>query len=475
MPPRKSKFDIFTILESLQDGVYLTDRDGNTLFVNRSYERITGLPRAELIGRNVVDLQKQGYFSEIANPQVVKTKRPLTFMQTNKANRQLVVSGYPIYDSSQRKVLGVITVVRDIPLLEQLGQEIEYQRALIDKYQKEAGNTLKQESQALVFSTKMQRVIELATRLAGVDTTVLITGETGVGKEVVARTLHSAGPRKDLPFFIINCAAIPEALIESELFGYEAGAFTGAHTKGKLGVFELASKGTLFFDEIDEMPMSMQAKLLRAMQSKEIMRVGGKSIIRVNVRIIAATNRPLEDLVQQGQFRDDLYYRLSVAKIDIPPLRERIEAVEPLAELFLGRFNAKHRRKAYFSAAALEVLRNYDWPGNVRQLENVIESLVIACANDEINPCDLPVTLSRKNYEMLAASTFMGLATKRMQSLKGMMDDVEKHILNHFLQLYQGDIYRLAGELQCDRSTLQRKLRKHKIKVNRRGNDQKSL
>jgi transcriptional regulator with PAS, ATPase and Fis domain len=357
-------------------------------------------------------------------------------------------------------------------LLEQLGQEIEYQRAIIDKYQKEAGNTLRQESQALVFSTKMQRVIELATRLAGVDTTVLITGETGVGKEVVARTLHSAGPRKDLPFFIINCAAIPETLIESELFGYEAGAFTGAHTKGKLGVFELASKGTLFFDEIDEMPMTMQAKLLRAMQSKEIMRVGGKSIIKVNVRIIAATNRPLEDLVQQGQFRDDLYYRLSVAKIDIPPLRERIEAVEPLAELFLGRFNAKHRRKSYFSPAALEVLRNYDWPGNVRQLENVIESLVIACANDEINPCDLPVTLSRKNYDILAASTFMGLATNKMQSLKGMMDDVEKLLLDHFLQLYQNDIYRLASELQCDRSTLQRKLRKHKIQISRRRNDQ---
>jgi len=171
-------------------------------------------------------------------------------MQTNKANRQLVVSGYPIYDSSQRKILGVITVVRDIPLLEQLGQEIEYQRAIIDKYQKEAGNTLRQESQALVFSTKMQRVIELATRLAGVDTTVLITGETGVGKEVVARTLHSAGPRKDLPFFIINCAAIPETLIESELFAMKRVHSRVAHTKGKLGVFELASKGTLFFDEI---------------------------------------------------------------------------------------------------------------------------------------------------------------------------------------------------------------------------------
>jgi transcriptional regulator with PAS, ATPase and Fis domain len=214
--------------------------------------------------------------------------------------------------------------------------------------------------------------------------------------------------------------------------------------------------------------LTMQAKLLRAMQSKEIMRVGGKSLIKVNVRIIAATNRPLEDLVQQGQFREDLYYRLSVARIDIPPLRERLEALEPLSDLFLAHFNAKHRRKTYFSASALEVLKNYDWPGNVRQLENVIESLVIACSNDEINPCDLPVTLSRKNYEMLADATFTDLAANRRQSLKGMMDDVEKLLLNHFLQLHRNDIYRLSSELQCDRSTLQRKLRKHKIRVNRR-------
>lgn len=468
MLQRTAKFDIFTILEAIQDGIYLTDREGKTLFVNRSYERITGLSRAELIGQNVIELQKQGYFSEITNPQVVKTGRTTTFMQTNKANRQLVVSGYPIYDASQRKVLGVITVVRDIPLLEQLGQEIEYQRALIEKYRKDAGETLEKESKTLVFSNKMQKVVDLATRLSGVDTTVLITGETGVGKEIIARMLHSAGPRKNQPFLTINCAAIPEALIESELFGYEAGAFTGAHTKGKPGVFELADKGTLFLDEIGEMPLTMQAKLLRSMQAKEIMRVGGKSVIRISTRIVAASNRSLEDLVQKGQFREDLYYRLSVVKIEIPPLRERREAIEPLASHFLTRFNTKHRRQAFLSPAALDALRSYDWPGNIRQLENMMESLVIACPHDEINLCDLPAALARNNFETISAQNVSNMASCVQQSLRGMMDEMEKRVLSHYLTLYNNDIYRLAEELQRDRSTLQRKLRKYGIPISRK-------
>lgn len=468
MSLRKSKFDIFTILESIQDGVYLTDREGKTLFVNRSYERVTGLSRSELIGQSVIELQKQGYFSEIINPQVVKTGRATTIMQTNKVNRKLVVSGYPIYNASQRKVLGVITVVRDIPLLEQLGQEIVHQRALIDKYKKEAAETLEKEPPTLVFSKKMREVIELATRLSGVETTVLITGETGVGKEVIARTLHTAGPRNNQPFFTINCAAIPETLIESELFGYEAGAFTGAHAKGKLGVFELADKGSLLLDEISEMPLTMQAKLLRAIQAKEIMRVGGKSLIKIDTRIIAASNRSLEDLVQKGLFREDLFYRLSVAKIEIPPLRDRREAIEPLASHFLNRFNTKHRRQAFLSSAAIDALKNYNWPGNVRQLENMMESLVIACPQDAINTCDLPVALARNTLEALSDIT-----SYTHQSLRGMMDEMEKRVLSHYLMLYNNDVYRLAGELQCDRSTLQRKLRRYNIPVSRRKKGQK--
>ena len=387
-----AKFDLDSVLEALPDGVYLTDRNGDTLFVSRSYERITGLAREELLGKNVKELENQGVFSPITNPQIVETGRPLTSLQTNKTGQKLIVSGYPILSRSEGEILGVVTVVRDIPGLDQLKQEIEHQRTLLEKYGEEAGKSLDQ-SQPLITGEKMKSVMDLTVRLANVDTTVLISGETGVGKELIAKTLHVAGPRRSKPYFAVNCAAIPETLMESELFGYAPGAFTGAHSKGKPGLFELASEGTLFLDEIGELAVPIQAKLLRAIQAKEIMRIGGKGLIKVDTRVVAATNRDMREMVLAGTLRKDLYYRLTVATIEIPPLRDRPEDVIPLADLFLRRFNAKHRRQVFFTGSAIDALKRYRWPGNIRELENIVESLVVGSSgkrSGRIRPAAVP-------------------------------------------------------------------------------------
>ncbi len=246
----------------------------------------------------------------------------------------------------------------------------------------------------LVFrSEKMKEVVELAIRVAKSDATVLIRGESGVGKELVVDLIHENSPRKDKPLVKINCAAIPSELLESELFGYRKGAFTGA-VADKKGKFEEADGGTIFLDEIGDMPVQLQAKILRVLQSKEIEPLGGKPK-KIDVRIIAATHRNLEELVKQGKFREDLYYRLNVVPITIPPLRERKEDIKPLVEHFLEKFNRKYGRNIAISKSAIDLLESYEWPGNVRELENLIERLVVVSSDLTITPDDIPSEIKK--------------------------------------------------------------------------------
>ena len=456
------EFDLYSVLESLPDGVYLTDRAGSTLFVSRSYERITGLARGDLIGKNVKDLEKLGVFAPVTNPLIVETGKPVTCPQTNKTGRRLMVSGYPVRSPSGSEILGVVTVVRDIPGLDQLKHEIEHQRILLEKYGEEAGKSLDQ-SRPIFTSEKMRTIMDLTVRLANVDTTVMISGETGVGKELIAKTLHVAGPRRSNPYFTVNCAAMPDNLIDSELFGYDPGAFTGAHAKGKPGLFELANEGTLFLDEIGELAVSVQAKLLRAIQAKEIMRIGGKSVMKVNTRVVAATNRDLHEMVLAGTFRKDLFYRLTVAAIEIPPLRERPEDILPLAELFLGRYNTKHRRNVSFTSSALEALRCYRWPGNIRELENIVESLVVAHPGSIVDVPDLPRSVSKNAGGGPDGGTPEDPEPPGGSSLRDLRDLAEKRILARCMELHGRNVYAVAERLGCDRTTIQRKLRKYGI------------
>lgn len=467
-------FDTLTILESLQEGIYLTDSNGDTCFVNASYEKMTGINRDDVIGKNVVVLENLGVFSPITNPSVVKTGTPMTVMQTNKTGRKVVVTGYPIRCGATGKVLGAITIVRDITILEKLKQEIDYQRALIQKYQEVEHIRGKQDAQIIAQSDKMHKILALASRLASVDTPVLITGETGSGKEVIAKMLHNQGSRMGRTMLSVNCAAIPEHLVESEFFGYAPGAFTGANLRGKAGLFELADQGTLFLDEIGELPLHMQAKLLRVLQDQEIMRVGGNKVIKVNVRIIAATHCNLEDMVKMGRFRQDLLYRLRVASIEIPPLRERAEDIEPLIKFFLERFNLKYKKDLFLTLNAMEVLRRYQWPGNVRELENVIHSLMIAYPGGKVDAADLPAFLTQRIYEDIAESHLRELIGESGNTLNSILGKMERKLLIYTMEQHGNDPYKVAEALGCDRTTIQRKLKKYKINLDNTRRDLRS-
>ena len=312
-----------SIFESSYDGIYITDREGLTLKVNQAFERITGVSRENLVGRYMEDLVKEGTFSCFITRDVVEQKRPVTLRQTVKDNCNLIITGSPIFDEAG-EVEMVITNVRDITELVELEKKLKLTQMASTRYQEE----LFKEVSAGHFvceSPALKSVVKLAGLVAPRDSSVLILGETGVGKEVLARYIHESSGRKGNNYIKINCGSIPPNLLESELFGYAPGAFTGASSKGKVGMFELADEGTLFLDEIGELPLELQSSLLRVLQDGEVTRVGDTRSKKINVRLITATNRVLEDMVAQGTFRRDLYYRLNVISLTVPPLRERPE------------------------------------------------------------------------------------------------------------------------------------------------------
>ena len=288
-------------------------------------------------------------------------------------------------------------------------------------------------------SEKIKRVLEQVTRAAESDSSVYIEGESGTGKELIAKTLHMASPRKDGPFVVINCAAIPETLLESELFVYKRGAFTGA-VYSKKGLFAQAHKGTFFLDEISEMPLSMQVKLLRVLERKEFYPLGGNKVIKVDARIVAASNKSLEEEIKRGRFREDLFYRIHVIPIKLPPLRERKEDIPPLAKHFLNKFTKKIKKEIKgFSPLALQKLMLYHWPGNVRELENVIECAV-AMATEDIITEDLILQTQK-------------LDKNNLRPLKKAKDDFEKNYLIQVMELTQGNVSqaaKIAGKYRAD-------------------------
>jgi transcriptional regulator with PAS, ATPase and Fis domain len=289
---------------------------------------------------------------------------------------------------------------------------------------------------------------------------VLFLGETGVGKDVMARELHNNSDRKDNALVKVDCTCIPENLIESELFGYAPGSFSGADPKGKPGLFEMADKGTLFLDEIGELPLPMQAKLLRVLQDGEIQRIGATSAKKVNVRVIAATNRDLAEEAENGVFRRDLFYRLQVAVINIPPLRERGEDILELISFFFDQFNARYKRRVRLSAMAEELMLNYAWPGNLRELENLVHSLVVTCDSNMVQVEDLPCAVVAKSSAEDSRKTItMGLGDFKGKDFKGIMGQLETQILKNAVSAY-GSIPKAAKALGLNRSTVFRKLQK---------------
>lgn len=373
------------------DEIFVTDGEGMTLRVNGACVRICGLKESELVGRNVRDLVGEGVMSRSATLLALEKRKKVTIVEETKSGRRILVTAVLVFDED--RIVRVVNVSRDITELHHLQERFEEAQELLELCRMELSAARKENAdrERVVYrSETMERIMALVSRVARVNSTVLLLGESGVGKEVIARTIHERSNCKDGPFIKINCGAIPAALLESELFGYEKGAFTGANSGGKAGLIELADRGTLFLDEIGELPMNLQVKLLQILQDRCLTRVGGVRTIGVDTRVIAATNRDLERMVKKGKFREDLYYRLNVVPINIPPLRERKDDIPLLAHNFLKRFSAKYQTKKELSTEVLDLLSKYYWPGNVRELENLMERLVVIHEEQVIRPHHLP-------------------------------------------------------------------------------------
>ncbi len=446
------------ILAALDDGVYVTDKEGKTLHINSMYEKLTGLRSEDLVGQNVRVLREKGVFDEVVNPMVVKRQKPVTSVQVLKDGKRVVLRGHPVFDDNKNLTL-VITLVRDVTLIGQMREQIIQQKKLISIYhdQIELLSHSSPSSKNSYEAPQIKDLTELVKRVAATDATIILLGETGVGKDRFARMAHENSPRKDEMYLKVDCGSISENLIESELFGYAPGAFTGANSKGKIGHFEIANKGTIFLDEIGELPLTMQAKLLRVLQDQEVMRVGSSIPKKVDVRIIAATNRNLEEEVEKGNFRIDLFYRLRVAVVDIPPLRQIPGMIPGLVHHFIERFGVKYKKDIICPDGTMNIFLTYRWPGNIRELENTIQSLVVTSQSHEILPVDLPPCMCAA-ISNLTKKTEATLNAESGRTLKEIMSGLEKQVIQQTLDKY-GSVNKASEILGVNRTTLFRKMR----------------
>lgn len=454
---RELKRELDNIIESSYDGIWITDGEGYTIHINSAYERISGMKRDEVVGKHMQDLVDEGYFSDSVTVHVLKEKKRVTIMHDiYKTGKRVLITGNPIF-GEDGEIRRVVTNVRDITELISLKQEIETKKQLTDRYKTELAHLRSQQmslENVVVQSSQMRQIIDLSLRVGRVDSTVLILGESGVGKEVVAQTIARSSERKKEAFIKVNCGAIPENLLESELFGYEKGAFTGADSKGKMGMFELAQKGTIFLDEVAEIPLNLQVKLLRVLQEQEIMRIGGTKPVKLDVRILAATNRNLEDLIQKGGFREDLYYRLNVVPITVPSLRQRPDDIPALINHFLQQYNQKYQMHKTVSPEVIELLIDYPWPGNVRELQNLIERMVVLTQDTMVTREHLPHQFRQEKED-----TPPKVEVKGILPLKDAMRLLEVDLLKKAVKKY-GTTRKVAAALGVDQSTIVRKMQK---------------
>jgi PAS domain S-box-containing protein len=422
------------VFDNVYNGIYIVDGQGMTLAVNRTFEEMSGIRSQELVGRSLYDLVgKDNYFTGSASLLVMERKTPATATYSTSTGRKLLVKGRPIF-GARGEIRYIVNTIWDLTV-------VQYQHPIDDDT---ARDHLVAEEDLIACSAAMRQVIDIALRVAPSDSTLLITGETGVGKSMLARLIHRASNRRERPLMQINCAAIPEALLESELFGYEAGAFTGADRKGKPGLFEQANGGTVFLDEIAEIPLHTQAKLLGVLQDREYYRIGGRKVTSIDVRLIAATNRDLARLVAEGRFRADLFYRLEVVPLQIPPLRDRRDDIPALIDFFLAKHNRRHNTYRVLSRRTMEHLTSLSWPGNIRELKNAVERLVVTAAN------------APDGTELVAQDTRVN---SEEWSLKAQLQEYECRVLLQARRRY-GSTRRVAAALGISQASAVRKLQR---------------
>ena len=385
--------DLVGLIENSYDALTIMDGEGRHLLVSPAFERITGRKIADVLGRKARDFLEETGSPPAASEKVIETGLSQTAMVNGGAGRQLLATAVPAFDRDG-KISRIYCNLRDITELIQLKEKFEQSQTLITKYLlelHEVRQSVTAQSRLVAHSRQMKHLLDIAYRVARADATVLVLGESGVGKELIARIIHDASPRGETGTFVkVNCAAIPAGLLESELFGYDPGAFTGASRNGKPGYFEVADKGTLFLDEIGSLPISLQVKLLSVLQDQEVTRLGGCRPRKIDVRIIAATNEDLERKIESGDFRKDLFYRLNVVPLSISPLRERTDDIPFLLVHYLGIYNKKYGHRVRLSKDTVDTLCAYRWPGNVRELANLLEYLVITVDEEVILPEHLP-------------------------------------------------------------------------------------
>lgn len=458
--------DYKIVVDSLDDSIYITDNEGKCIYVNPAYRRNTGILPEEVLGRSIYDIVEEGkLFTGGATVDVLKTKKKSFRLATiNKTDPPSIgyAVGVPIFDHND-KLHQVIVSSRPIlsfqALQEDYGEflkEVNSSRANKESVKIIPDSNF--DSNRLVgYSYSLKNVWNTIMMVAPTDATVLITGESGVGKEVVADEIYRLSDRKNKAFIKVNCASIPANLLESELFGYEKGAFSGANTNGKQGLFELANGGTLMLDEIGDMPMDLQVKLLRAIQTKQITRVGGTKAIDLDIRFIAATNSNLKQKIAEGTFRQDLYFRLNVIPIYIPPLRERLSDLEDLCRHFEDVFCQRHGRDFRLTADQIAIMKQYSWPGNIRELENVIEYLTI-CSSGTKEVADellLSILDISQSDDVIPAPNFNG-------SLAQSLENYEKQLIESVLR--DSTNLREAGtKLGVNASTISRKIKQYGI------------
>lgn len=453
------------ILNAIHESVVVVDMESTIIYVNPAYLRSLGVSEEKVLGRKLKDFEPTSRILD-----VLSSGRPIVDdpSRITSLGVDIMANITPIFDG--KNLIGAVAVFRDITEIVALKEKLQETttemlktRELTSRYYtelQELRTRLMEIDDLICESTEMRRVMEMVLRIGRVDSTVLVTGDSGVGKEVVAKLLHKVSKRKDEPFVVINCGAVPENLLESELFGYEKGSFTGANKEGKLGLLELANKGTLFLDEIGELPLGLQVKLLRVLQDKKFFRLGGTKPIEVDVRFIAATNRDLKKMVIQKIFREDLFYRLNVVPIHIPPLQERRSDIVPLVRFFLAKYNTKYGMNKKLLPEVLRWLENFPWPGNVRELENVVERLVVSSIDDIITLKEVYLS------ECGDRPTFQsdGVIGLNVMDLHQAKDMLEKELITKALNL-TGSARKAAQLLGIDHSTVVRKTRKYGINI----------
>lgn len=430
-------------MDSLDVGIWVNNGNGDVLYASRGIEEQYGVSPTEIIGKNARKIVDDGLSSQYTVQATIKTRQIVHTTVMTRIGKTITSSTYPLLDEKGRlwRVLGCTKQhfeqeSEDIPGPPTLGAVQQPVNKADDPF---------------VFQSEAMRNIMISLeRAAKSDAIVMILGESGVGKDRIARMLHDSSPRAEKPYVVVNCAAIPENLIESELFGYEKGAFTGAF-QSHMGLLELANGGTVFLDEIGDLPVMAQVKLLRCIQNRQVMRLGGKKVINLDVRFISATNQALERMVEEGRFREDLYFRLNVIKLRIPPLRERTKDIIPLMEFFLDKFNKYYGRNKEFSKTSLKILQNYTWPGNVRELENTVEHAVVLCPNRIIHHSYIPDYIQEQSKKY---------SNESIISYKDAFEEWEKGYFTEVARHYSSS-RKVAAVLEIDQTTVLRKMKKY--------------